>query len=722
LAASGQVPYYLPSFGTGFPIFDHPDFSILYPLYFFGWLNYDGPLASLYTLTYVSLFHIFVFYVNLYVMLRCAAVAPWAAYLGASVGMLAPNTAEYASWVTVAATYSWLPLVLAGAIVLLRSPRRLSGIIVFSVAAGLLALAQPAQSVIHALLVCTIFFGTGFIWLLWQRRFAETSCLIRSLVICSALTFGLAGAAVLPMYIDTGEMIRHVGTGNVVIGHGHIPWSSFNQHQLTFGQAEGILFDPSWINIVGSPYIGPLGLAGTLLAGIYFRLLNPFNRMLVAVFSVIALYGLLSAFGTNLGFAYLNFHLPLINLIREAGRHLVLFVIGVSFLSGIGYDLLSIIFREYKRDHKARQLVIPVMLLTGFVTVIFWAMFHNGLTEAWQFFQSQGTLWILALAPLLFIIGLIWKSRGRERIPLVALLISAAALVVPTRGLPAAMSSFYEPLNILSHRVIQTFVKRIDAFNYRVDFLDKVPTRPAFPTVFWGMNASYYGIKSFYNQQTPQPHAQFRFSRMAKVPHLRQMMGARYVLCGPSISPPDGGAKEILATEGYRLYENPRPMARLTLLHRIAGSYNKENEFLNTISRGFDYFTEAYVDRDHFEVAQRFLATPQISLDIQDHMVKFVDQSNRSSSSVDSASPSLLILNEWFTPAWKARVNGKNQPVLRVNQWQVGVLLDAGKNQVDFEYRPTLFRMLTLLNRITILLLLLFPVFPVLRNHIAMKY
>ena len=59
-----------------------------------------------------------------------------------------------------------------------------------------------------------------------------------------------------------------------------------------------------WISIVGSPYIGPLGLIGTLMAGIYFRRLDPFLRMLVVAFGVIGLYGLLSGFGTNLGLAY----------------------------------------------------------------------------------------------------------------------------------------------------------------------------------------------------------------------------------------------------------------------------------------------------------------------------------------------------------------------------------------------------------------------------------
>ena len=146
LSLSGAVPYYLPDIGTGFPVFESPHFSILYPFYFFGLINYGGPLNSLYTLTYLTLFHIFIFYVNLYVLLRCGTVPPWAAYIGASVGMLARNTELYASWITITASYAWLPLVLAGGVLLFRFPGKAHGIVVFSVAAGLLALASASQS------------------------------------------------------------------------------------------------------------------------------------------------------------------------------------------------------------------------------------------------------------------------------------------------------------------------------------------------------------------------------------------------------------------------------------------------------------------------------------------------------------------------------------------------------------------------------------------------
>jgi hypothetical protein len=706
LASSGGVPYYLPNIGTGFPVFESPQFSILYPFYFFGLLNYGGPLASLYTLTNLTLLHAFVFYVNLYVLLRCATVPPWAAYIGASVGMLARNTELYASWIVMTAPYAWLPLVLAGGVLLLRFPGRTSGIFLLSIAAGLLTLASASQPVIHTALSCLILFAVGIGWLCLQRHFGDLWRVGWSLAICAGIAIALTGAAILPMSIATGDMIRHIGGRAAVIGHGPIPWDHFNLYQLTLNQAIGIVVRPTWIAIVGSPYVGPLGVLGTLLAGIYFRRLDPFLRMLVVAFGAIALYGLLSGFGTNLGLAYVNFHVPLINRIRQAGRHLVLFVVGVSFLSGFGYNLLAQSLEQYKKHRNARLLLLPAILVVIFIGTILWELFRNG------YGQSRTGFWMLALAPILFVLGRISRVACYKDMVSAGLLVSIAAMVIPVRGFSGSQSGFNTPVNLLSHRVLQSFADKIDATDYRVDFRDK-----ALSHRLWAMNASYYGLKSFYNQLTPQPYDQFRFSLLTNIPHLREMMGARYVLCGPGSSPVDEGAKEIIETEGYRLYENRDPMARLTIVHRVAGSYKNEDEFLNSINTGFDYLSEAYVAPDHFDTADRLLRSSQMLPRGQDRLVKIVDQANRSYSEVESDSASLLILNEWFTPAWKVRVNGKDQQVLRVNQWQTGVLLGAGKNRVEFEYRPTLFRVLMILSRLTAVLVFGFLIFLWYRNR-----
>jgi hypothetical protein len=587
---------------------------------------------------------------------------------------------------------------------LLRFPGKTSGIFVFSIAAGLLALASASQPVIHAALSCVMLFAVGIGWLCLERRFSDIWRVVWSLVLCGGIAFGLAGAAILPMYLATGEMIRAIGHGANVIGHARIPWEHFNLNQLTLHQAPGIVVRPTCIHIVGSPYVGPLGLIGTLLTGFYFRRLEPFLRMLAVAFAIIALYGLLSGFGTNLGLAYLNFYLPFINRIREAGRHLVLFVIGASFLSGLGYSLLARRLEQCKERRNLGLLIAGVATLI-FLGIVLWELLHTAESRA------QNGLWMLASAPILFGLGTVCRLRGYRNVVLAAVCVSAAAVVIPVRGFSVSESGFNQPMNLLSHRVIQSFADKIDAAGYRVDFRDNT-----FSNRFWAMNASYYGIKSFYIRLTPRPYAQVRFERVTDTPHLCEMMGARYVLCGPSDSPTDEDAKEILETEGYRLYENSKPMGRITLVHRVAGSAENERQFINIISKGFDYFSEAYVTATDFDAVQKFLESSRSVPHLPDQIKSIVDQPNRSSSVVESDSVSLLILNEWFTSAWKVRVNGKRQPALRVNEWQTGVLLPAGKNLVEFEYRPTLFRILMALNRITFVLLLFFVIFAVVRK------
>jgi hypothetical protein len=706
LALSGDVPYYLQNIGTGFPVFESPHFCILYPFYFLGLINYGGPLNSLYTLTDLTLFHLFIFYVNLYVLLRCGTVPPWAAYIGASVGMLARNTELYASWITITASYAWLPLVLAGGVLLFRFPGKAHGIVVFSVAAGLLALASASQSVIHTALSCLILFALGIGWLCLERRFSDIRRVAWSLALCGGIAFGLAGAAILPMYMATGEMIRHIGGGAAVIGHAHIPWENFNLTQLKLNEAAGIVIRPTWIAIVGSPYIGSLGVIGTLLAGIYFRRVAQFPRMLVLAFGAIALYGLLSGFGTNLGLAYLNFHVPFINRIREAGRHLVLFVIGVSFLSGLGYSLLPRIWEHYRNSCNLRLLIAPALMTLAMTGIILWELAQM------NHLQRLTGCWMLALAPLLFVLGRFSKVRDCKVLMAAGVLVSVAAMVIPVRGISVSHSAFDKPMNLLSHRVLQRIVTETDVRDWRIDFRDRV-----FDNKFWGMNASYYGIKSFYNQLTPQPYAQFKFMLLGNVPHLRAMMGARYVLCEPAESPTDANTTQMFEIEGYRLYENANPMNRFTLVHQVKGSDPNVASFVEIIQRGFDYHSEAYVTPHDLESVRKLFDNQPMSARPKDVITNVINKPNRSYSRVESNAASLLILNEWFTPAWKVWVNGVSQSALRVNQWQVGALLPAGKNDVEFEYDPMLFRALMILNRTTVVLILGFLILRWYRNR-----
>jgi hypothetical protein len=688
IALHGESPWYLPGFGLGFPLYESPHYSPFYPFYFFGLLDYGGPLKSLYTLTYLTIFHRVILTLNFYVMLRCARISPWAAFVGASVGTLAFNTEVYSAWITIFASYTWLPLVVAGGILIFRNQRTFVGVLLLGTSAGLLALASASQAIAHALLFCGIFFGVGGIWLWKKEGPKRVIYLCIDLFLSLTIALGIAAVSVVPMYLGIDGMIRHIGDG-FVLGHQRIPWEKFNLIQLTPAQLANILINPRVVEIVGSPYVGPLGLAGVILAIYYFRQLDSTSRFLVATFGAIGLYALLSACGTHFGFAYLNYRLPLINKIREAGRHLVLFVIAVTFLTGVGFDQLG---RSWTReDLRSKDWItnnlIVVWLLVFFVAIAGWELGKNALL-----INEDGV--VLWFAPIMLAVILLLRLRPFWCFFLSALLVSIAAVITPVRTHQPGVGDYFGTANTRNLAILSAFQHKVPPGNFRIDFSDR-----GLNLFHLAMNASYFGFKSFYNQLTPQPYEQFRFGVQKRIPVLRELMGNRYVLCAPNEKPLDSSAVPRLKVRDTTVFENPSYMHRATLIHSLAGTLQNEDDMVSLTRRSFDFNKSVFCQERDLASLKTFLNSAD-AVGAEDTLTPDKDEINKVSVHLRSSRPGLLILNEWFTPAWKVKVNGISKSAIRANWWQVGVPVKEGDNVVEFAYRPSLSWFLLIVNRI----------------------
>jgi hypothetical protein len=609
-----------------------------------------------------------------------------------------------------AASYTWMPLFVGGAILVLRFPGQSLGILVLGGSAGMLALASASQSVAHALFFSVIFFSAGIIWIFRNRGLESALRLMMSLAAAAGIAFGLAAVAAIPVYLGIREMIRYVGSA-FVLGHQRIPWENFIQHQLAIGELPAILVKPGWINIVGSPYVGPLGVAGVLFALLFFRRLPALERLFVCLIGGIGLYALLSACGTHLGFAYLNYYLPFINQSREAGRHLVLFVIAVVFLAGFGFDQVRQILGKRGADSEQRKrarLAVLVMLLIAIGAV------------AWESWASStlahGGWLVLTLGPIVGLIGLLFRIKATPILALAAILASVASAVSPPRTRNLYRSAYADQENLRSLGVLSAVRQKIEPGNFRLDFEDR-----KFRTSWWGMNASYFGYDSFHTFLETQPYDQFRFSQQRQIPYLRAMMGARYVLCNEEEKPTDPGAQLRLEVDGYKLFENPVYMGRLALVHALAGTFKDENQFIAEAGRGFDFLGSAFIQENDAPRLQGFLSTIPMKRDVANDRLYLIRNSpNRVAAAIESPQPGVLVLNEWFISAWKATVNGHSKPIVRINQWQLGVPVQAGKNLVEFTYRPSIFWVLLILNRVTWLLLAFFVLTRTVRRSYAL--
>jgi len=706
IALSGNFPYWLDTVLGGFPLYQTPHFSATYPLYFFGLLNYGKALDVLYTLNYVTSFHILILYLNLYVLLRVAGAGGLASLCGATIGLVSGNTEVSAHWIVIAAAWSWFPLFVAGMIRLLRAPLSFGSIALFSLSAALICTANPAQPVVQSAFVCALFFAAAVVWRWLKDGVVAAGRLLLGLAISATIAFGLAAVAFVPMTLATGGMIRHLGANSHIIGHASIPWERFNEHQLAAKDFTHLIFDSSDLHVIGGVYVGPLALLGILLCIVFYRRADIVTRFLLFTFGAIASYFLLAGFGTHFGLAYVHFHLPLLNRIREAGRYLAVFTILTAFLAGLGLQaIMDVASRKFEVKGKWSWYFWIATALALLIFVLALAFDRHEKTTSWL---------VLAVIPLAW---MLWPtSSRRERFAGSGLLLLAclASVLSPPGTQPFWVSQYLSPDNLKSHRVLRRIAQLPDIADYRVVVLDS-----AFRPPEWGSNASYYGIRTFYLNCTPVPDDQFREMFSEQEVNLRELRGTKYFICGQNSIPFDPKARLIFTESGYRVYEAPDPMELYTLVHKII-PFATEASFRRKLAAGFDYHRIAAVEKSEEQTIPLQLRANEQSIPgapISEDLVEPISHTpNVFGVQANSPQPGLLILNERWSKDWHARVNSRPVKVLRASFTQPAVMLPAGRNYVEFEFKPTLFWNLLILQRATFLLLVVVGVWKLMRG------
>jgi hypothetical protein len=209
-------------------------------------------------------------------------------------------------------------------------------------------------------------------------------------------------------------------------------------------------------------------------------------------------------------------------------------------------------------------------------------------------------------------------------------------------------------------------------------------------SVLWSMNASYYGLRAFQGYMNPLPYEQFKqvYQRF-NLRNYYPMLGAKYYLCNPCDEALLRDYEFRGELNGYKLHIARNPMPHYAIVNRVAGTYIGANEFFNKIHEGYDYTKELYVGTNNKEYVTGWLAG-QSAPAVSDIRVEHASL-NAIRLRANTQGRAVLILNEHFEKAWKARTNGAPARLFRVNLNQIGVLLEGGTSTVDFEYRPTLF-------------------------------
>src|ERR1051326_8530568 len=281
--SAGEFPYWINSIAGGVPLYNTPQFSILYPLYFFGWNLYATPLDASLAAHYITLLHVGILYMSTYVMMRIFHLRIISSVLGATLFAFSANTYAYLFWVNIIAPYSWLPLALGAVYLILENEHPRTGLLLGWVAIYLLTSASPAQPLIH-LLFCSLFLAISFA-IAHRRDRSGLTAPVLNLLLLAVGSILLTSPVLIPTSLFArSDMARGI-EGGMVVGNQTIPFNAFLTGQTKGSELAKVLFPLNINQITGDSY---LGLLPVFLA--FFGALRWKQNWVVLPLCLLALY------------------------------------------------------------------------------------------------------------------------------------------------------------------------------------------------------------------------------------------------------------------------------------------------------------------------------------------------------------------------------------------------------------------------------------------------
>jgi len=671
--ASGHFPYWLNYIVGGIPLYDSPQFSTVYPFYFFGSGHYSSPVSASLQVHFLILFHVGILYLNTYIMLRIFRLPIIASLLGATLLAFSANTFQLLPWVNIVAPYSWLPLAVGSVYLVLEGNHPYLGLLLGALSFSFLATASPAQPLIH-LVYCTGILFLSYLIVRRKNRIAFTTS-ARRLMTMGMLSLLLSAPAVVPVLVSTKNMIRWVGMSKTIVGYESIPFESFLANQSQPKELANVLFPFRMNHKVGDSFLGMVPIFLVL-----FGLFRTQRDWLVLPFLILGLYALLSSTGGNLGFAQLNYLLPLWNKIREPDRHLILFNLTFCTLSAFGFHRLTEWINEPSKP-KFQGLIAPVTVFAVILAACFL------IRRDYETLIKDSTLFASLLAFLVVVVVM----RLNQKLPgVISKSFLAAIIVTPQLFLPDSIplikdGDFFREANLRSHRVLKEVSKIDHVRDFRVILQDDQLPKP-----YWSMNAIYYGLRTFQGYMNPMPNRQYRelFHTFPSKNYFN-LLGAKYYICRPCTLIPLSDFTMLAEVEGFKVYSTDKVRPRYFLVNQIAETYVEMRDFQSKLKANDDYLQKVFIHVNDIERVSSWFGS-------QGHSVRYSILREASSQNslqlvLNNDAPAMLVLNEYFNKDWKALVNGKNQRPIKVNLNQIGVLLPKGTNQVHLEYSPSLF-------------------------------
>ncbi len=470
-----------------------------------------------------------------------------------------------------------------------------------------------------------------------------------------------------------------------------------------------------WHHNEAQIYLGASALALALAGGIAAWC----ARHRVGMFwSLVAVVGVILSLGKYSGFiAKLLYHVPLISHFRSPNRHWMEVVLAVAVLAGYAVDRL---LRE-----ESKFLARCALTSSAFIALL------CGAVGGWMFRQKpQAESWLRSLRDLQHLPpGFLQSARWEFLLPMMLAAGACLAVVIFARSrnrarwfaplllvllidfnLYAAFAPISNPAKfetLVGQAMPPTLAaKQSEREPIRYQLMLSAATGEFSPFWFYG-HEMMTGYDPVLNERqkvfSGLDEAGRAFNQTMLEPQDRtlDLFNAQYVFVPPGY--PNETAlnnatrwrelaerSPIKPYSDYRVFENLRALPRVWLTGHAKTAY--EGDQLKLI-RGqiadpeFDPRTTALVDHETAAKLEPSLFQTSTTADAGTASILSRTPTNLSIE-VQANQSSLLVLSEMFYPGWKARLDGRDVDLWRVDYNLRGVSVPSGRHLVEFRYAP----------------------------------
>ena len=690
---SGVLPLRLDTILGGFPLYNSTNFTVFYPFYgFFIDIYNDGFFPTLKMIHNITLFHHLLMLFNMYYLLRILKATTIAAIAGSIVFTFSADTHMWSMWVQIVAPYSWLPLYTAALINIIYNKNILRNLFLILFSLCMIITSSPSQPLIHTVLL-TGFILIGYIINAISKKQTLVIILppllrvfaiaIVCILICAPILF--------PPLVDGGKLIRWIGDFPAIRVNDSVPFDAFVYYKLPLKDIWRLFFHYHGA-LTGGAYIGFF-----LIPLAAFSFLYRVSWLTITL-SLFGSYALLSSFGDDLGFAYLNHEIPLLNRIREPSRNLILFHFSLAILTSIGITNLSSVFANghatisrYKYLLILSFFIVLFAYLNGFFTFGEGAYIKNVFGDFEYKLRVSDTIRFFICIALIILTYIVFYFR---------LVFLAKSLVfiwslVTIIGLYTAVP-FWPPLKISSSKYVVNKMamlemaildirKRDPNSDYRVLFDGEINKGSA------AMLAAYHGVRTFSYYVNPAPVEQcVDFAWSGYSPYYAYQ-GAAYLICKKCDISQYPSFTFLDSIGDYHIYKDRSAYPNIYTAN-IKGCFYDKQDFINKIKNETidvskkNAYINPYINNVDLSIClsrKTELSSCKIN--------RYIKNANRHELLVECDPGVAIILNEYNDGNWISKINGELVPVYRMNGSQNGIISTGGTQYVTFEYRPSVF-------------------------------